>query len=322
MKKPLLFSLILLLLFFTSGAQTSNLLVKRSDKDLYIEHKVVAKENFYSVSRIYNAHPRSIASFNKLDMTKGLIIGQVLRIPLTDSNFTQQGNHGTPVYYKLEENEGLLKVSAAFKGVPLENLRNWNGLSDEKPAPGSKLIVGFLVSSQLPATTINRKKDVKIGEEKTERLPIVIRQEEKQDDSDIKEAVVKKTVIKEETTIKVIPNVERKAFENPGEGYFKILFDQQIKKIPITKAETVTSGVFKTTSGWQDEKYYLLMDIVQPGTIVKIINPGNNKAVYAKVLGEMSGIRQNEGLNIRISNAAASALQVTEQDKFVVKVSY
>jgi hypothetical protein len=64
------------------------------------------------------------------------------------------------------------------------------------------------------------------------------------------------------------------------------------------------------------------MDAVQPGTIVKVINPDNNKAVYAKVLGEMSGIRQNEGLNIRISNAAAAALQIQEQDKFILKINY
>ena len=36
----------------------------------------------------------------------------------------------------------------------------------------------------------------------------------------------------------------------------------------------------------------------------------------------MSGIRQNEGLNIRISNAAASALEIQEQDKFIVKIIY
>jgi hypothetical protein len=72
----------------------------------------------------------------------------------------------------------------------------------------------------------------------------------------------------------------------------------------------------------QEAKYYLLMDGVTPGTIIKITNPDNNKAVYAKVLGEMSGIRQNQGLDIRISNTAASALQVTEDEKFVVRVNY
>jgi len=64
------------------------------------------------------------------------------------------------------------------------------------------------------------------------------------------------------------------------------------------------------------------MDGVQPGTIIKVSNPSNNKIIYAKVLGEMAGIRQNEGFDIRISSAAASALQITEQDKFIVKVNY
>ena len=92
--------------------------------------------------------------------------------------------------------------------------------------------------------------------------------------------------------------------------------------MPVSKEETVTSGIFKTTSGWEDAKYYLLMDKVQPGTIIKLINPSNNKAVFAKVLGEMAGIRQNQGYNIRISNAAAAALEISEQDKFIIKTQY
>src|SRR6185295_6050154 len=103
-----------------------------------------------------------------------------------------------------------------------------------------------------------------------------------------------------------------------GDGYFKASFVQQVKTYPLSKEETVTSGIFKTTSGWSDAKFYALIDGVEPGTIIKVINPENNKEVYAKVLGQMSGIRQNQGLNLRISNAAASALEIPETDKFIV----
>jgi len=65
-----------------------------------------------------------------------------------------------------------------------------------------------------------------------------------------------------------------------------------------------------------------LMDNVEPGTIIKVVNPTNNKAIFAKVLGEMSGIRQNQGYDVRISNAAASALEVSDTDKFIVRVNY
>jgi hypothetical protein len=108
------------------------------------------------------------------------------------------------------------------------------------------------------------------------------------------------------------------------QGYFKKSFEQQVKSIPVSKNATVTSGIFKTTSGWQDAKYYLLIDGVPTGTIVKVVNPDNNIAVYAKVLGEMNGIRQNQGYDIRISNAAASTLgiPVSDTDKFILKVNY
>ena len=105
-------------------------------------------------------------------------------------------------------------------------------------------------------------------------------------------------------------------------GYFKSHFEKQIRQSPIRKDQALTSGIFKTTSGWVDMKYYLLIDGVQPGTIIKVTNPANNKYIFAKVLGEMTGIRQNERLDIRISSAGASALQISEEDKFIVKVTY
>ena len=110
--------------------------------------------------------------------------------------------------------------------------------------------------------------------------------------------------------------------QNANQGYFKASFDKQIRQQPISKEQTVTSGVFKTASGWSDDKYYLLMDGIEPGTIVRITNPINKKIIYAKLLGEMSGLTQNQGLNIRISNAAASALEISDTDKFIVRLNY
>ncbi|MGQ0738483.1 MAG: LysM peptidoglycan-binding domain-containing protein, partial [Bacteroidota bacterium] len=122
---------ILLLAFGSSSlmAQKSDLMVKSSDNGLYLDHKVVAKETYYSIGRLYNLHPKSIAGFNKLDMNKGLNIDQKIKIPLLDTNFTQNGNSGTPVYYKVGDKEGLLTVSNKNNNVLLANLRSWNNLA-------------------------------------------------------------------------------------------------------------------------------------------------------------------------------------------------
>ena len=64
------------------------------------------------------------------------------------------------------------------------------------------------------------------------------------------------------------------------------------------------------------------MDGVAPGTIIKISNPQNGKVIYAKVLGSMKDVKYSEGLNIRISEAAATVLQLNSLEQFVVNVNY
>ncbi|MBK8311314.1 MAG: LysM peptidoglycan-binding domain-containing protein [Chitinophagaceae bacterium] len=89
------FSFSLLFILFSvliSTAQKAELLVKRSDKGLYLEHKVQAKESYYALGRMYNIDYKVIAAFNSVDYNKGLQIDQKLRIPLTIANFKQEGN--------------------------------------------------------------------------------------------------------------------------------------------------------------------------------------------------------------------------------------
>src|SRR5437868_14630614 len=85
--------LILISVFFVKFAQSQSheLLVQGQTGKLYLEHTVVAKENWYSVGRLYNINPKELAPFNKLAMTQPLSIGQTLEIPLTAVNFSQNG---------------------------------------------------------------------------------------------------------------------------------------------------------------------------------------------------------------------------------------
>lgn len=107
----------------------------------------------------------------------------------------------------------------------------------------------------------------------------------------------------------------------PGtEGAFAGLYADQSKGNP-SKSMAGQAASFKSTSGWKDGKYYVLMDNVPPGTIVKITTPSNNKYVYAKVLGEIPAGKENEGLLVRLSNAAMAQLQVPE-GKFEVQLQY
>ena len=104
-------------------------------------------------------------------------------------------------------------------------------------------------------------------------------------------------------------------------GYFKSDFEKY-KNPNLLSEHTLSSGIFKTDRGWSDGRYYLLMDNAAPGTIVKLTNPGNNKSVYAKVLGKMKGVQYSEGFDIRISEAAAKKIEARNLEKFDIMVTY
>ena len=332
MKKQLLFFFQCLILT-ASFAQPAELLIKKGPGGSYLEHKAAAKEGLFPLGRLYNVHPRHIAAFNNLEFNKGLSINQLIKIPLTDTNFNQSDNKGLPVFYKTIGKETLANISIKYNKVQLKKLREWNQLTDDNISADSKLIIGFLITGEVQENVVAKaeKKTEPVLPPVTEKKEIV--KEEKKNDTESKKEEEKKTepVIKKENPLVVkeepkknAPEIvikEMKPDESEG-GFFRNYFNQQVKQFPVTKEQTLTSSVFKSANGWQDAKYYLLINGVEPGTIIKITNPANNKSVYAKVLYGMEGIRQGEGLDIRISDATATALAITETEKFVVKVNY
>jgi len=311
-------SVFIFIFSFGLRAQTAPLVVKSSNKGPYVEHKVAPKENFYSIGRAFNVHPKHIASFNSLNMAKGLSIGQVIKIPLSDTNYTHKSDKGIPVYYITGNSETVYNVSTN-NNVLMEKLRKWNSIPNDRLPPGSKLIVGYLTSNEMLAPAVN----ISQTETVTNTTPAATNRDTS------KNLVVNKPEVRKEEPRQAsekpaADNRLKQTEEEPKTtgGYFKTWFDQQIKQQPATKDQTVTSGIFKTSSGWSDAKYYLLMNGADPGTIVRITNPGNNRTIYAKLLGDMSDLKQNQGLDVRISNAAAVALDISETDKFTLKLNY
>ena len=338
---------LILPLFLCSFSFSQDLVIKSGSKGLYLEHKVAPKEGLFPIGRMYNVHPRHLANFNGIDFNKGLAIGQLINVPLTDTNFKQAVNTGVPVYYKASGNESLANVSVKNK-APINNLRAWNNLTTDNVSPGTKLIVGFLISNELKDRVVTITPKTLVVEESVSNVKKADAQK-KQMEPDATKEVKTDPVVKKETDTKkeeepknVEPDIKKEAppvvkeepkktepaakqpatINDDGTGYFKNSFYQQVRTSPPSKEQTLTSSIFKTTRGWQDGKYYLLINGVEPGTIVKITNPSNSKTIFAKVLYAMDKIRENQGVDIRISDAAASTLAVSEMDKFILKVNY
>ncbi|HUQ97359.1 MAG TPA: LysM peptidoglycan-binding domain-containing protein, partial [Chitinophagaceae bacterium] len=151
MKK--IFCFLFFITFSIAGFSQAVLEVQSNSKGLYVVHTVHPKDNFYSVGRMYAVSPKEIAAFNALDMNAGLSVGQTIMIPLSAANFSQTKTTGTPVYYTVGEKEGLYRVSLKNGKVLMTSLRKWNHLTTDAISTGQKLVVGYLQSTDVPATT-------------------------------------------------------------------------------------------------------------------------------------------------------------------------
>ncbi len=285
------------------------------------KHTVAPKETLFSIGRQYNIHPRELAEYNNIPYGSGLTIGQVLTIPgkksmqplppISDNQTAVPETKPVakpaekkivpvtlgPVYHKVQKKETLYQISRLYNKVPIDDLKKWNKLSSDALSEGTDLIVGFSASGNVPVKTGKEAPQVKI--EKT-ATPVVEKKTE---------VVTEKTIPAQTETVKP-PAMNNGDIDFKG-GVFKNLFDSQTKGSEITQEEG-SAGVFKSTSGWSDGKYYCLHNIAAPGTIIKVTNKATGKSIYAKVLDIIPDLKQNTGLLIRISNAASAELGAAE----------
>jgi hypothetical protein len=109
--------------------------------------------------------------------------------------------------------------------------------------------------------------------------------------------------------------VQVRAAEN--EGYFASFFSNQ-KKAASFQTLNGTAAVFKSMSGWQDNKFYILTNELPVGTIVRITT-SDFKSICAKVINSLP--EMGNAIQYRLNDAAAAILGVTNKT-FQVSVTY
>lgn len=310
-----------------------------------ITHKVQPKETLYSLARKYNVHPRELAAFNNIPVNKGLELGQIIKIPTKthmeplpptqetgaapvkkDNNtkqtpapvaVTKPSEKGKyPMYHKVEKKETLYRISKMYPEISIEDIRKWNNLTGDGLNEGMNLIVGY---SNNPSAIPEKLAVEEVENNKPE--PVVSAPEKSPALISKKEEPAKETVSKEIKSPESPNPMSVRVIKSEGTvSNFKTIYNQQINNRDVIE-EKGQSGIFKSTSGWEDGKYYCLSNSVPAGAIVKIINTSNNKIIYARVLDLIPDLKQNAGMMLRLSNAGASELGVTT-DSFDCVINY
>jgi LysM repeat protein len=304
-------------------AQTDELIIRGQTGGLYLEHNVVARETWYSVGRMYNVDPKVLSKYNHLTFAQPLVVGQELKVPLTAVNFSQDAKKLAseslvPVFHIVQEKEWLYRISVNHNKVPIPALEKWNHVTGDQVHTGLHMIVGYLkVKTALSALAkggvmpgagggaVAAAKAGSTGVEKNTVAPMDVK---------TKVAAAQPPRVASAVPVASVASVSSPAPHFNG-GKFKADFSDGGKSV------AGQAGIFKSTSGWQDGKYYALINNVPVGTIVRITDQSNGRSVYAKVLGQLPDMKESTGLTVRLSDAAATELGEGEA-RFNAKVGY
>lgn len=358
-------------------AQAGSLVVQRDANGLFLYHTVAPKENFYSIGRLFNISPKVIAPYNGLQLT-GLSIGQKIKIPLQEQNFTTvrtkvPGEVLVPVYREAANKKivaGFLKVvkgqsPLANGGPAVSTPAVASGATAAAPgAAGASAPAGTSAASTTasaadpggtavaPAgTSASGSRAVALagtsasgsrvvapaGTSASGGTAVAPAGTSASGASMGETAATPPPPVKRAPIAKPVPVAARITTPDPapasvstspggaarysGEGLFHPDYLSQTDNGRKTRSASGLAGAFKSTSGWDNGKFYALMNNVDRGTVVKVTNLSNNKVVFVKVLGNIADIRQNAGMVIVLSDAAAAQLEVSS-DKFTAELSY
>ncbi len=305
-----------------------------SAQNNYINHTLQQGESLSALAKQFNTNVGDIMRMNGMHADTKLVYGSVIKIPSDKkTNIATQSIKPVAVTikpasnyttHKVVKGETLFSISKQYN-VSVNDLKTWNHLVNNSAQLGSILIVGnndnTVAATNKPVADTKRQR-VETTTQSTQPVTkpaqtLEVKTEDTSTNIVANNASNINSVSATNETSTVANDIATSSNEtkNPT-GYFADAFKQSRKEQHVSGI----SKTFKTASGWSDGKYYILADDINPGTIVKL-TADNGNAVYAKVLWNMGSLKENSGVNFRISNATAAALN-ENADAFNLTIYY
>jgi len=212
-----------------------------------------------------------------------------------------------------------VRISVNHNKVPVPTLEKWNNMNKDARAPGMHLIVGYLkvktalsalaneahlppaTAAKQPATDFTETNHGNRGNHKAHddnhnpRDGNHYARDDNRHPAGHRHGDFRRRQIERFTPI----TKQNRATTNPATPPPAQLRRRHLQsRLPRQrKSVNGAAGIFKSTSGWQDGKYYALMNTCPSGSIVKVTD-GAGKTVYVKVLGQLPEMKKSIGLSI------------------------
>ena len=281
-------------------------------------HEIKEGETLSQLAKKYGTTVGDIMRFNGMNSDSKLFVGEKVKIPAAGETVVAGATAKTHI---VEKGETLYQLSKKY-GVTVNQLRDWNNITGNNIQVGQTLKVSSgATESALPV--------VSSGDASQPIDPVSTTGNDQaaeaiSTDSGMSNQVEDQTQSADKQRDQTVftdnagtEPVSAAGASSGNEGAFAVAYKSQ-----ASGTELITKGLagkFQSASGWKDGKYFILMNEVAPGTLVKIQTKG--KTIYAKVLWNLGNVNENAGLSYRVSDAAASALGISGDQTDII-VSY
>ena len=277
-----------------AGRAQAKLLVLGKCPECYVQYRLKPGETLESISALAGMPLAQLKLYNKISSTDLTATPSSIRIPLSASNLITSKTP-LPVFHVVEKGDNLYRLNLQYFTPGIPRIKEWNQLKSETLKDGDMVVVGYLGGNE-PLVNANS----------ADALPTMVASTPVAAAPASVEAAPIKQVV-------AIPQV------SAAEGYYAAQFSAVLPTKQLLEISG-TGGLFKSITGWGDKRYYVLMNEVVPGSIVRI-TVDQVKYICARVLGPIPDNKPNKGLLVRLSNAAAAALGVSEMI-FTATVNY
>lgn len=257
---------------------------------------------------------QSVAGQRNAPVTRRtVIIPEVAEAPVQRQEPAAVGSATTHI---VGQRETLYGIGKKYN-VSVDQIKEWNHLKGNNIHEGQRLSINGTAATTTVSEEVAAKPvqvEPAVTSVKQPSSPTVTTQKNTQPAADVNKNEEENTA----SNSKVTPTTRQDdavtdTKSTTDAGYFANYYHQGKREL------SGDAATFKTASGWVDKKYYILVNNIDAGTIVRLT--ANNKVIFAKVLGPLPDIKEDNGLFLRLSNSAASILGVADS-KFPVVINY
>lgn len=281
----------LIFLFASPSLRAQNkdsLWVKPGTNNWRLEHKVIKGESILQLARRYHVPPALLADINKVSLAQEPEAGSLLKIPTGPYNFRTSrpvmSSDLRPLYYRNIKKVDMDLVSKCSGAAP-EAILEWSGLRKNSILTGKTLVVGWILyEDKIQSAAGSGGIRVEDGNPDNVRS---------KDNAETFYVPIKKADTFNADTLL------------PGEELFLSQTADGVDTLMEKGTAVFFSRPGKNTTGI----YFAFHNTAKKGSLIRIRNIGNEKVVFAKVIGPLPGTGQYHNAVLGLSSDARQALE-------------